>query len=264
MFLYIWGGIGKIHSGMNRVISFINYKGGTGKTTSSINIGACLAQMGHKVLLVDLDAQANLTEGLGIYDAPETLYTAFQKKSDVPITQVKENLFVIPSNLDCVGFDFDLARQDYRERVLQKMLAPVLDGFDFALLDLPPTLNTVVLNGLVVSDHVVIPLEAEFFAYRGLDRIMDIVKKVKENSKPNIGLLGVAITKYNPSRNLSRSITEAVDKYFDSKLFSTRIRMNVKIPEAQTDGVSIFDYAPDSNGAADYRSLTEEILDKLK
>lgn len=204
-----------------------------------------------------------MTEGLGFYDAPETLYTSFQKKGKIPVVEYSNNLFLIPSNLDSVGLDFDLARQDYKEKILCNMLGSTIEDYDFVFLDLPPTLNTVVLNALVMSDFVTIPLEAEYFAFRGLDRIMDIVKKVKQNSKPNIDLLGVFITKYNSNRNLSKSILEAVEKHFDNKLFETKIRMDVKLSEAQTEGVSIFEYAPKSNAANDYEQLTNEFLNKI-
>lgn len=248
---------------MSNVISFINFKGGTGKTTSVINLGAFLAIQGYKTLLVDLDPQSNLSEGLGVYDAEHTIYAAFQNKRKPVVTTIGENLSLIPSNLDCVGFDFDLGRQDYKERILQNMLKDTLTQYDFVLLDLPPTLNSVVLNALVISDYVVVPLEAEFFAYRGLDRIIDIVKKVKENSSPNIQLLGVLVTHYLPNRNLSDSITQAVKDHFDNRVFETKIRKTIKLSEAQAEGKSIFEYDATCNGAIDYAELGKELLEKL-
>lgn len=248
---------------MAKVLSIMNYKGGTGKTTTVINVGACLAQKGYKTLLVDLDPQSNLSEGLNQFDVPNTLYYAFKTNSEPQQIEVSKNLYLIASNLESVGFDFDLARQDYKEKVLDNMLSDVIEKYDYVLLDLPPTLNTMVVNSLVISNKIIIPMEAEFFAYRGLDRIMDIVKKVKKNSNSNLDLLGVMITKYLPNRNLSTEILDAVKTHFEGKLFETKIRSNIKLSEAQANGKSIFEYDNLSNGAVDYGMLTEEIISKF-
>lgn len=249
---------------MAHIISFINHKGGTGKTTSVINVGSCLALKGFKTLLIDLDSQANLSEGLGIFDAEKTLYTSFVNKSAIQEIKISDNLYLVPSNLDLVSFEFDLARQDYKESIIKKLLKNIIEKYDFVLIDLPPTLNTIVLNSLVMSNYICIPMQVEFFAYRGLDRIMDIVKKVKENSNPNIDLLGVFITQYNNSRSISNAIKEAVNDSFEGKLFNTTIRVNVKLVESQAQGKNIFEYDSNSAGAQDYEELTRELLTKFK
>lgn len=248
---------------MTKVISFINHKGGTGKTTSVINIGSALAKKGYKTLLVDLDSQANLSEGLGVFDAEQTLYTTFKNKSVIPEHFIAENLYLCPSNLDLVGFEFDVARQDYKESVLKKLLSKVIEKYDYVLFDLPPTLSTLVFNALVISKYVCIPMQVEFFAYRGLDRIMEVIKTVKENSNPDIELLGVFLTQFNNSRTITNMIKDAVNNNFEGKLFKTKIRVNVKLVEAQAQGESIFDYDESSAGAKDYEDLTNEILTSL-
>lgn len=248
---------------MGTVISIMNYKGGTGKTTSTINIGASLALKGFKTLLIDLDPQSNLSEGLNQFDNDDTLYSAFKNNTQPKQIEISKNLYLIASNLDSVTFDFDLARQDYKEKILQNLLGDILLQYDFILLDLAPTLNTVTVNALVISDKIIIPMEAEFFAYRGLDRILDIIKKVRKNSNADIDILGVLITKYLPNRNLSNEIFEAVKTHFEGNLFDTYIRSNIKLSEAQANGVSIFQHDNDSNGAQDYNNLTLEILTKL-
>lgn len=248
---------------MSKVISFINYKGGTGKTTSVINIGANLANQGKKVLLIDLDPQANLSEGLGVYDSNNTMYYYYKNKISATAQNVKENLDIIPSNLDLVGFDFDLPAEFLREKVVDNLVKDLLPNYEYVLIDLPPTLNTVVINALVISDYICIPMEAEFFAFRGLDRIMDIAKKIKSTFKPNLNLLGVFVTKFNPTRSLSKHILDAVNDNFDNKLLNTKIRINVKLSEAQTEGKDIYSYDPESNGAKDYEALTLEILELI-
>lgn len=248
---------------MGQVIAIMNYKGGTGKTTSAINIGASLASKGYKTLLIDLDPQSNLSEGLNQFDSEHTMYSAF-KSNTLPLeVEISKNLYLIASNLDSIGFDFDLARQDYKEKILQNMLNEVVSKYDYVILDLAPTLNTVTVNALVISNKIIIPMEAEFFAYRGLDRILEIVKKVRKNSNPNLDILGVLITKYLPNRNLSNEIFDAVKTHFEGKIFDTYIRSNIKLSEAQANGTSIFEYDNLSNGAIDYNNLTDEILNKL-
>lgn len=248
---------------MKNVIAIMNYKGGTGKTTSAINIGSSLAAKGYKTLLIDLDPQSNLSEGLNVFDSEHTMYSAFKNNKEPTQIEITKNLFLIASNLDSVAFDFDLARQDYKEKILENMLSNIISSYDFVILDLAPTLNTVTVNALVISDKIIIPMEAEFFAYRGLDRILDIVKKVRQNSNANLDILGVLITKYLPNRNLSNNIFDAVKQHFEGKIFETYIRSNIKLSEAQANGVSIFEYDNLSNGAVDYSKLTDEIITKL-
>lgn len=249
---------------MGKVISVMNFKGGTGKTTSVINIGTSLALKGHRTLLIDLDAQSNLSEGLNVFDPEKTLYTAFKEKTEPTPYPLKENLYIIPSNLDSVSFDFDIQRQDYKEKVFYNMLSNIIEDFDYILLDLPPSLNSITTNALVISDKIIIPLDPEFFAYRGLDKMLDIIKLVKKNSNPNLDILGVLITKYLPNRNLSSEIFTAVRDHFEGKLFKTYIRSNIKLGESQANGVSIFDLDASCNGAIDYNNLTDEILELIK
>ncbi|WP_262250285.1 ParA family protein [Parapedobacter soli] len=248
---------------MATVISVINHKGGTGKTTSTLNIGAGLAHRGKKVLLIDIDPQANLTEGLGVRDNPDTIYDSLSKNIPLPVIPVGENLSLVPSSLDLVGVELELVSKMSRETFVKKLLAPIKDDYDFILFDCPPSLGLLTINALVPSDVILIPLEAEYYAYRGIDRIVGIIKNVREHFNPELKIAGVFLTKCNPQRILTKDIRDSVKQYFGANLLDTYIRVNVSLAEAPAVGKDIFSYAPDSNGATDYGKLIDEILTKI-
>ncbi|RYX87262.1 ParA family protein [bacterium] len=237
-----------------KTIAILNHKGGTGKTTSALNIGAGLARLKKKTLLIDLDPQTNLTEGLGVRDPKVSVYNSLRDGIDLPIQVISEYLDLVPSSLDLVGAELELVSQMARESILKKLLNKVKEQYDYIIIDCPPALGMLTINALVPSDTVLIPLEAEFYSYRGIDRMVNIISEV-------IG--GVFITKCNPKRLLTEHITESVKKHFGNKLLDTKIRVNVALAEAPVHGQDIFTYAPNSNGAADYENLVKEILTKL-
>jgi chromosome partitioning protein len=246
-----------------KTIAILNHKGGTGKTTSALNIGAGLARLKKKTLLIDLDPQTNLTEGLGVRDPKVSVYNSLRDGIDLPIHGINPYLDLVPSSLDLVGAELELVSQMARESILKKLLNKVKAQYDYIIIDCPPALGMLTINALVPSDTVLIPLEAEFYSYRGIDRMVNIISEVRTHYNENLTIGGVFITKCNPKRLLTEHITESVKKHFGNKLLNTKIRVNVALAEAPVHGQDIFAYAPTSNGAADYESLVNEIVTKI-
>ncbi|WP_316820595.1 ParA family protein [Pedobacter gandavensis] len=246
-----------------KIIAVINHKGGTGKTTSTLNIGAGLARADKKTLLIDIDPQSNLTEGLGFRDVKISIYDSIKNDTPLPIEKISENLDIVPSSLDLLGAEIELVSRLGRETIVKRLLKAVEGKYDYVLIDCAPALGMLTVNALVAADTVLIPLEAEYFAYRGIDRLVSIISDVRTHYNENLTIGGVFITKINPRRVITEQITDSIKKYFSDKLFETSIRVNVALIEAQLKGVDVFEYAPLSNGAVDYENLTEEILVKL-
>ena len=246
-----------------KVICVVNHKGGVGKTTSVVNIGAGLALAGAKVLLVDVDAQCNLSESVGLVRKEPNIYTALIGRKDLPIYPIKKNLDAVPASLALAKADMEMAGFISRETLLADLIEPFKKNYDFILIDSPPSLGILTINALAAADEVFIPLEAEFLAYRGLDSIVEIIDMVRKiNKKLKIG--GVFMTKFNKSRSLTKLIRTEVENAFGKVLFESVVRVNVSLAEAPSVGKDIFEYAPDSNGAADYRDLVKEILERSK
>lgn len=246
-----------------KIIAIINHKGGTGKTTSTLNIGAGLALAGKKTLLIDIDPQSNLTEGLGLREVQVSIYDSIKNDTALPVESISANLDIVPSSLDLLGAEIELVSRLGRETILKRLLKPLADQYDYILIDCAPALGMLTVNALVAADTVMIPLEAEYFAYRGIDRLVSIISDVRTHYNENLTIGGVFITKINPRRVITEQITESIKKYFSDKLFDTSIRINVALVEAQLKGIDIFQYAPASNAAQDYAKLTAEILDKV-
>lgn len=247
-----------------KIIAIINHKGGTGKTTSTLNIGAGLARLKKKTLLIDIDPQSNLTEGLGLRDVKVSIYDSIKNDTTpLPIETLSEYLDIVPSSLDLLGAEIELVSRLGRETILKRLLKAVKGKYDYILIDCAPALGMLTVNALVAADTVMIPLEAEYFAYRGIDRLVSIISDVRTHYNENLTIGGVFITKINPRRVITEQITESIKKYFNDKLFKTSIRVNVALVEAQLKGIDVFEYAPVSNGALDYSNLTDEILAKI-
>lgn len=249
-----------------KIIAILNHKGGTGKTTSTSNIGAGLARLNKKTLLIDIDPQANLSEGLGYGDEEISIYNAIKDdkfKTDLPIIEISEFLHLVPSSLDLLGAELELVSRSKRESILEKLIQGIKGNYDYILIDCPPAMGLLTLNALVPSDSILVPLEAEFYAYKGIDRLISIIENVQFNFNPNLSIGGVFITKCNSQRILTENIKTSIKKYFGDKLFSTSIRVNVALAEAPVSGKDIFEYAPSSNGAIDYGNLVDEILIKI-
>lgn len=246
-----------------KTISIMNHKGGTGKTTSSINIGAGLAKKGLKVLLLDIDSQANLTEGLGKGDPELSVYDSIRENKKLPILHVSENLDLVPSSIDLLGAEMEIVSKIGREQILHKLLKPIRSEYDYIIIDCPPSVGLLTVNAMVASDTILLPLQGEYFAYKGVDRLLGIVNEVRDNLNDKLKIGGVFITQINPNRILTKTIVEKLTEDLQDKVFDTKIRINVALAEAQLQGQTIFDYAPESNGAKDYEMLVDEILKRL-
>lgn len=242
------------------VISLLNHKGGVGKTTSTINIGAGLVEQGKKVLLLDLDPQANLTLSLGIPRQKISIYESMRGEAELDPYNVRENLDVITSTLDLSGAEMELMNEAGREYILRELFAPLMEEYDYILIDCPPSLGLLTLNALTCSNFVLIPLQTEFLALQGLAKIKQIIDKVKFRLNRDLELGGVIATMYDSRKVLNRDVVETIVKHFGDKVFKTMIRDNVSLAEAPAQQKDIFSYSPRSIGADDYLNLSKEIL----
>lgn len=247
-----------------KTIAICNHKGGVGKTTSALNIGAGLSKKNFRTLLVDVDPQANLSEGLGVSNVSKSIYHSFSKGTPLPIHKLSSTLHLVPATLDLLGAEIEMVSRLSRETILEKLLAPIRNNYDYIIIDCPPALGLLTINALVPSDSVLIPLEAEYFAYRGLDRLVSIVDQVRDHYNKRLTIGGVFITKCNSQRLLTENIIKTAKTHFGNKLFNSMIRVNVSLAEAPIKGQDIFQFAPLSNGAVDYGNLVEEIILKLQ
>lgn len=246
-----------------RVIIFANHKGGVSKTTSVANIGALLAIAGKKVLLIDTDAQANLTSYF-IEDTPkETIYEAMVKGRALPIIPIKKNLSLVASSLEMVGIDEAIAKKQNRTELLRDAIEPVKREYDYILIDCPPSLGITTLNALIAATDLYIPITAEAIPVRGLRMLTDAAERVKEKKNPSLSLSGIIITRW-AGRNLNKLIEESLRKKFGEIVFKTKIRENIAIAEAPTFFLDVATYAPSSHGAEDYKALTKEIIKRTK
>lgn len=249
---------------MSKVISLLNHKGGVGKTTSTISIGAALVQLGKRVLLLDLDPQANLTLSLGIPRQKHTIYEALRGEGELAPFNVKENLDVIPSTLDLSGAEMELINEAGREFILRELFEPLQTEYDYILIDCPPSLGLLTLNALTSSDHVIIPLQTEFLALQGLTKIKQVVDKVRFRLNKKLTIAGVVATMYDNRKVLNRDVVDTIRKYFGDKVFETLVRDNVSLAEAPAARQDIFEYNNKSNGAEDYLELSKEIISRVE
>ena len=249
---------------MGIVVSLLNHKGGVGKTTSAINIGAGLVELGKRVLLLDLDPQANLTISLGIPRQKHTIYEALRGEGELTPYTYKPNLDVITSSLDLSGAEMELINEAGREFILRELLSQVTDDYDYILIDCPPSLGLLTLNALTSSRYVLIPLQTEFLAVQGLAKIKQVIDKVRFRLNKQVEMVGVIATMYDSRRVLNRDVVDTIHKYFGDKVFSTYIRDNVALAEAPASRKDIFEYSPKSPGAVDYLALSREFLERME
>lgn len=246
---------------MGKVIAIANHKGGVGKTTSVAAIGAILSEMGKRVLLIDLDAQANLTSSLLREEQENTIYRALRGDEALPVIQAKENLYIVPSSLELAGIELELSGRMSREFIIKELIEPVLPEYDYILLDCPPSLGLITINALTASHYLYIPLTAEALPSKGLTMLLDIMGMVQKRLNKDIALGGIIITRWEKS-NLSLMVEEMLRATYGEIVFTTKIRKNVSVAEAPLHSKDVIAYAPTSNGAKDYRALVNEILYK--
>lgn len=243
-----------------KIVSVINQKGGTGKTTTTINLGSALGKLGKKVLLVDLDPQANLSYSLGIEEPEGTLADVFAGNKDLKDILIhQENLSVAPGSNELVDIEISLVNQEKRESFLKNILSDA-KGYDYILIDCPPSLSLLTVNGLAASDEVVIPLQMEVLTLQGLNQILSTVAQIRSAFNSKLKVKGIVVVMFDKRRKLSTEIQDYLQQNIDEKIFETNIRLNVKLAEAPSFGKSILDYDPSSNGAKDYLALAQEFL----
>jgi chromosome partitioning protein len=249
-----------------RRIAVINQKGGVGKTTTTVNLGAGLARLGHPTLICDLDPQCNLTVHLDLDPATvePSLYDLFHSRVDlksVARSTSQENLFVAPASVDLAGLELELVHEVGREVILRDALEGLSDGpWEFVLIDCPPSLGLLSLNALVACDELFVPIQAEFFALQGLGKLMDVVQLVRRRLNSELRIAGMVSCRHDPSTKLSKAVIADIKKHFGSVFLNTVIRRNVKLAEAPSHGKTIFEYDPECPGAVDYLALAQELL----
>ncbi len=250
---------------MGKVIVFVNQKGGVGKTTSAINIGAYIAEAGKKVLLVDFDSQGNMSSGVGVNKKKPTIYElmAGQSSADETIKHTSlPDLDVISASIELSGAAIELVDLENREFYLKNALAPVKDRYDYILIDCPPSLGLLTLNGLVAADEVLVPMQCEFFALEGLTLLLQTVKSVQGGLNKDLKIGGIFFTMYDSRTKLAEAVVKEVISYFKDYVFNTMIPRNIKLSEAPSHGEPICLYDPSCIGAKSYKKLAEEVINR--
>lgn len=248
---------------MAQIIVLANQKGGVGKTTTSINLGAALAQAGQRVLLVDIDAQGNATSGSGVdkslleHDSYDVIV------EQTPLHEVivaTDNYDLVPATIQLSGAEIELAKQPQREYRLKTVLETVRDDYDFILIDNPPALGLMTVNAFTAADAILIPVQTEFYALEGLGQLLNTIELVRQQFNPDLDVAGILLTMYDGRTNLAKQVAQEVRSYFDDKVYDTIIPRSVRLSEAPSYGQAIIDFDPRSVGAQMYNNLAQEVL----
>lgn len=248
---------------MAQVIAILNQKGGVGKTTTAINLGAYLAKAGKTVLIIDFDPQGNATSGLGI-DKQSAPVTSYDILSDAALVAkaihetATENLYILPTNASLANAEVELVGKDRREHRLKEAIAPLT--FDIILIDCPPALGLLTVNALAAADLLLIPVQAEYYALEGLSQLLSVMQRVKQSLNTKLELLGVVVTMFDSRTSLSEQVHDELKKHFTTKLFKTVIPRNIKLAEAPSHGKAVAEHDKWSKGARAYKQLAKEVI----
>ena len=256
---------------MGRVIAIANQKGGVGKTTTSINLSACLAEKGKKVLLIDMDSQGNTTSGFGFEtnELDKTVYEVLREEVSIeeaiiPVEECFENLFLIPANRNLAGAEIELVTRENMQHILKKQLEPIKDEYDFIVIDCPPALGMLTVNAMTAADSVLVPIQCEFYALDGLSQLIYTIELIQESLNPDLYIEGVVFTMYDARTNLSLQVVENVKDNLKQTIYKTIIPRNVRLAEAPSYGLPINLYDKRSSGAEAYRMLADEVIENAK
>ena len=253
---------------MGRIIAIANQKGGVGKTTTSINLSACLAEKGKKVLAIDLDPQGNMTSGLGVdkNDLENTVYELILNECSINESiqpTVVDNLKIIASNVNLAGAEIELLGVNDKEYILRSAVDYIKDDYDFIIIDCPPSLNMLTVNAMTTADTILVPIQCEYYALEGLSQLMHTINLVQERLNPRLKIEGVVFTMYDVRTNLSNQVVDTVRENLDAKIYNTMIPRNIRLAEAPSYGIPINMYESKSAGAESYRNLATEIIERM-
>ena len=252
---------------MGKIIAIANQKGGVGKTTTAVNLSAYLGAKGKKVLVCDMDPQANATGGLGV-DKDELEYSIYDALiNDMPLSVLiqktaSKNVDVVPSGPDLSGAEVELVDETEREFKLKKQLMPLKEKYDFILIDCPPSLGLLTINALIAADSLIIPIQCEYYALEGVTKLLESMNMVKKRMNPDLEIFGVVMTMFDSRTTLSKQVVDEVQSFFGKKMFKTIIPRNVKIAEAPSHGMPVSMYARISKGASAYAKLAKEVINR--